>query len=457
MLSFFALTLIASVVRSATGAAVNTEVQRTIDLTSPIVKITVDIKATNVEKEYQIAFPDIQAKQLAFLSVTKKGKLIKTTAPVSANNFTYYSVPVSESNVALKVVAVFTDILVPFPAEIGQHDNQMVLFSNSHFFCSPYTTQSQKTTLKLSSSQIESYTKLDPQSARGSTIVFGPYKEIAPMEISPMSVHYVNNKPFAKITTLSREIEVSHWGNIAIEELYELKHSGAKLRDGFSRFEYMMRRSQDSPTFRNLRALLPIQANNIYYRDQIGNISTSDMRFDESDGHLELLIETRFPLFGGWQTQFYIGYSIPTEVGLFTAEDGTYKLKFDYFTLFDDVWVEEMETKVVLPEGATNIKVEVPYAVEQSTSIRFTYLDSQLNGGRPVLTLKAKKLVPDHDEKIVVTYSFDKKRMIVEPSILVGCYFLFFVVCSVIVRLDASKLAGTSGKADSVSVDKKNE
>lgn len=23
-------------------------------------------------------------------------------------------------------------------------------------------------------------------------------------------------------------------------------------------------------------------------------------------------IETRFPMFGGWQTQFYIGYSIPT-------------------------------------------------------------------------------------------------------------------------------------------------
>ena len=30
------------------------------------------------------------------------------------------------------------------------------------------------------------------------------------------------------------------------------------------------------------------------------------------DGELEMEIETRFPMFGGWQTQFYIGYSIPT-------------------------------------------------------------------------------------------------------------------------------------------------
>ena len=94
------------------------------------------------------------------------------------------------------------------------------------------------------------------------------------------------------------------------------------------------------------------------------------MSFDETDGYLELLIETRFPLFGGWQTQFYIGYSVPTEVALFTAEDGRYKLKFDFFTLFEDVWVDEMETKVVLPEGATDIRVEVPYPVEQTWSRR---------------------------------------------------------------------------------------
>lgn len=128
MISYFGLILIVSLFGNGKATTVNTEVQRTIDLTSPIVKIILDIKATNVEKEYQIVFPDSQAKQLSFLSVTKKGKTVKTTAPVSANNFTYFSVPLSESNVALKVTAVFTDILVPYPAEIGQHDNQMVVF-----------------------------------------------------------------------------------------------------------------------------------------------------------------------------------------------------------------------------------------------------------------------------------------------------------------------------------------
>ena len=67
----------------SSAETINSEVQRTIDLTSPVVKITVDLKVTGIENEYQIAFPDSHAKQLAYLSVSKKGgKSLPTTAPV---------------------------------------------------------------------------------------------------------------------------------------------------------------------------------------------------------------------------------------------------------------------------------------------------------------------------------------------------------------------------------------
>jgi oligosaccharyltransferase complex subunit alpha (ribophorin I) len=168
---------------------------------------------------------------------------------------------------------------------------------------------------------------------------------------------------------LTREIEVSHWGNIAIEEIYELKHAGAILKGGFSRFDYQMRRGAPSASFRSLIAHLPSQASNIYYRDQIGNISTSEIRPGGS-GDIELEIETRFPMFGGWQTQFYLGYSIPTELALFKDDNGRFNLKFDFFTVFRNVWVEDMDIKVILPEGCTDIKANVPYSVEQSQTVR---------------------------------------------------------------------------------------
>jgi hypothetical protein len=64
-----------------------------------------------------------------------------------------------------------------------------------------------------------------------------------------------------------------------------------------------------------------------------------------SDGEVEVQLETRFPIFGGWKTQFHLGYSVPTENALTRAED-RYHLKVDFFAPFDNVWVEDLELKV---------------------------------------------------------------------------------------------------------------
>jgi oligosaccharyltransferase complex subunit alpha (ribophorin I) len=84
----------------------------------------------------------------------------------------------------LKIQAIFTNLLEPYPKEIYQKDNQLVRFIDSHYFLSPYKTITQKTTIKLATNQIESYTKLVPYSSRGSNIIFGSYKEIKPFEVS---------------------------------------------------------------------------------------------------------------------------------------------------------------------------------------------------------------------------------------------------------------------------------
>ena len=60
---------------------------------------------------------------------------------------------------------------------------------------------------------------------------------------TPLVVHYENNSPFLTVTRMTRMIEVSHWGNIAVEETYDLSHSGAMLKGPFSRYDYQ--RHQD--------------------------------------------------------------------------------------------------------------------------------------------------------------------------------------------------------------------
>lgn len=59
-----------------------------------------------------------------------------------------------------------------------------------------------------------------------------------------MKIHYENNTPFLTISSITRTIEVSHWGNIAVEETIDLRHTGAVLKGAFSRYDYQ--RQSDS-------------------------------------------------------------------------------------------------------------------------------------------------------------------------------------------------------------------
>lgn len=115
------------------------------------------------------------------------------------------------------------------------------------------------------------------------------------------------------VENLIRTIEISHWGNIAVEETLDIYHAGAKLKGPFSRFDYM-RRQGGSASVKSFKTLLPSTAADVYYRDEIGNISTSNLRMPgkSSKGEpAELELRPRFPLFGGWKTHYTVGYNVP--------------------------------------------------------------------------------------------------------------------------------------------------
>lgn len=102
------------------------------------------------------------------------------------NNYTIYglALPDNDTNPQFKIITVFTNLLEPFPAEITQMESQFIRLKNSHYFYSPYPTETQKTSIKLSSSSVQSFTKLSPYSTKGSTLQFGPYESINAFAVS---------------------------------------------------------------------------------------------------------------------------------------------------------------------------------------------------------------------------------------------------------------------------------
>ncbi|KAI0216738.1 Dolichyl-diphosphooligosaccharide--protein glycosyltransferase subunit 1 [Lamellibrachia satsuma] len=428
---------------------INVDVKRTVDLTTHIVKISSSITIENTGKSAENYF--IYAVDVALSeSLSYIGALIKSsgeddeklkvaeTTITGQKNAKFYHVEFPNrldtgAKITVDVETVFANALRPYPAQITQAEKQFMLFTGNVYYYSPYSTTEQTTTINCFSSTIESYTKTKPVVTAENTITYGPYEKKEPFSQGDMVIHYENNSPFLTVTEMSRLVEVSHWGNVAVEETFDVRHAGAKLKGSFSRFDYQ-RHQDGAAAIKTFKTLLPASARDVYYRDEIGNISTSNLR--EMDDQMELELRPRFPLFGGWKTHYYIGYNVPSYQYLYNQGD-KYVLKMRFVDhVYDDQIIEHMTLKVILPEGARDIKLITPYTVNRGrNSLHYTYLDTV---GRPVIVASKDNLVEQHIQDFEIHYTFTKLMLLQEPLLVVAAFYLLFVIVIVYVRLDFS-------------------
>jgi hypothetical protein len=69
---------------------------------------------------------------------------------------------------------------------------------------------------------------------------------------------------------------------------------------------------------------------------------------------LTLILLTLLTVFGS-----PAGYSLPLEGFLYRRPKGVYRLLTDFSVPFDDVYIDHLEVRVVLPEGAAKIAWQV--------------------------------------------------------------------------------------------------
>ncbi|XP_062227289.1 dolichyl-diphosphooligosaccharide--protein glycosyltransferase subunit 1B [Phragmites australis] len=429
--------------------------EKRIDLTGPIVKVFLTLKIENAPaasdaSQVLLAFTPTEVEHLAIVKATRaEGKhkkkayipLLVEASDLAAtpNGARLYSVllgtPLKPGEATtLKVLYVLTHSLEPFPAEISQSESQLVYYRDSAVLLSPYHVLEQVNYIKMPSNRIESFTRVDPTSRAGTEVKYGTYNNQMPNSYLPILVHYENNRPFAIIEELVRKVEISHWGNVQITEQYKLKHGGARHKGVFSRLEYQSRPSiSGASSFKNLLARLPPRVYSVYYRDEIGNISSSHLRTDSHKSELE--IEPRYPLFGGWHCTFTIGYGLPLQDFVFESIDGGRYINLTFGCPLLDTVVDDLTIKVVLPEGSKNPQPVVPFLTEQHLETSYSYLDVV---GRTTVVLKKKNVVGEHNVPFQVHYDFNPIFMLAEPLMLISAVFLFFVACIAYLHMDLS-------------------
>uniref|UniRef100_A0AAY4D0V5 Dolichyl-diphosphooligosaccharide--protein glycosyltransferase subunit 1 n=1 Tax=Denticeps clupeoides TaxID=299321 RepID=A0AAY4D0V5_9TELE len=402
---------------AAGGGLVNEEVKRTVDLTTHLAKITAEILLANegdaAAHSFTVGLEAELAPHLAYIGAALKGEeeeedgtleLTETNVKGQSGKFFKVELPSALApggKLQVKVETVLTHVLKPFPTHITQAERQLVVFQGNHYLYSPYLTRIQSSRVRLASKNVETYTKLGNPSKNDEMIEYGPFRDVAPFTQDVMKIHYENNTPFLTISSITRTIEVSHWGNIAVEETIDLRHTGADLKGPFSRYDYQRQSDSGISSIKSFKTILPASAQDVYYRDEIGNISTSHLQVLEDS--VEVEVRPRFPLFGGWKTHYLIGYNLPSYEYLYALGD-QYALKMRLLDhVYDDQVIDLLTVKIVLPEGT------------------FTWT-------RLIVATK-RNLVEQHIQDMVVHYTFNKILMLQEPLLVVGAfYILFFTV-----------------------------
>ncbi|KAJ3047201.1 proteasome regulatory particle base subunit, partial [Rhizophlyctis rosea] len=431
---------------------INANLHRVIDLTGPIVRehttiIVKGIRQSGSADSYFLSFKEQAAdNHLAWLEVEEKGGkplLVAKDVTDGQNGIQYYKVKLAaplkaDDKATLIVKASYAKRIEPFPKEISQVGKQMFLYRDNVHLYSPYQSEKQKTTVKTKTTEAIARDKSGSSrpDRSSNTLVYGPYTDLPPFAELELDVHYADPEPILVAKEHRKNAVISHWsGQLAVQEDYEVHHKGASLKGQWSRIDYQLtqRMHDNTNVVKGLQVQLPPQASNIFFRDTIGNVSTSRVAHDRR--RTVLYLKPRYPLYGGWRYTWHHGYHAPLENFLKRDEaTGRYVFRVAFTGGMSNLTVEHAVLSVVLPEGARNIDVKSAFNLDGiSNTTTYTFLDTT---GRPTVVLQKVNAVDEHALPIEISYDYSPISLLQKPLAVSVAFLLVFLTGAVYSRLD---------------------
>lgn len=424
----------------------NTDYQKSIDVSKSFIKERHDIEIKNIGSQpastYIFALPrplkeDISL--LVALSENPKGKksLMKSTLMISdfSDELIYYTIdlpyPISpNSNFKFAVSLILTNQMVPYPEHIPMDADQFLKISTNLYPLTPYDTLSYTfgiiggKSINNINNDDEFIYPLEREESHIDNILLKSIDTIPDNAIFDYTFTFMKNKPLTFVNYLKRDLWVSHWSSaLQLEEYYEVTNHGAKLDKGFSRGEYLskqiaLKQHHSISAFRiPFDQSKDIQEGSIYYVDKVGNVSTSQFYNDE------LIVRPRFPLFGGWNYNFTIGWNYDLKQFL-KQENDEYILSAHILDGIRDATYSNVSFNIYLPEGAELIDYGLPFSSNDPlVSYELSYLD--IEDGHLKISFEFENLIDEMKNlEIVLRYRYTTFNMFEKP--LKTALYIFF-------------------------------
>ena len=460
------LALAAALAKASNAAWTNTLVSRDIKVSSSAVLLTETIytlkKAETGTPSFEFYVPAFDSVGSVKVVVLPDGINLKLGTDFRlesvSNNLGKYAIDSAvglETGSRVKVSTASGAGLEPFPASGMELEAQKILISAPLIVVSPHSIEKQTTVVDFWGD----YLSFSPVSAGKSSakdkVTFGPFspKEAKKLENEFIRVHFGFNKPLPLITSVTKTVDISHWGAaVSVNERVSLLNRAAKNDGEFNRLPHIVRKfGQQSPyildhSLFSIDAVLPGNVENIHYRDVIGNISSSHARREA--GFTIASLSPRFPLLGGWKVDFDLMYTVPFASSLGIANEIVRARGKNEFLLsvpishpFTQVFAEKSDIRVILPSGARDIEVSFPGMNKDSNievSHAFGWLDTPLlgpNSGHTVLSFsvrgshqycanKKETVAPE----LFIKYTLSPMAMYRAPLLLTLYIFALFIM-----------------------------
>ncbi|KAF7456884.1 ribophorin i protein [Cryptosporidium felis] len=396
---FWILLLIFSFILAVLGGGedvkelISTQVTRTYYLTKRVVRITVELKVKSIrgnheDFEYTFTLPKDTYRRVGFISAgpsTLNMNSYKVEKNLSEGSFRVKIGEVSERERTFFLEYYLGNPYSALPKAIRLGENQLLVFEDELRHKSDYKVIKEKVVVQLQVGAVIERTIPQGMKRQDNKLVYTINKE---EEEDRLMVHFSLNSHLVYFDSVSRIVEISHWGNVRVKEEYSGVNMAAHNEGEFHRRELMILSGQG---FARMRApgtvlpqnthvclfvdhVLPYRAKGLEYYDQIGNISYSNA-WRVGASHTMLQVQPRSPLMGGWQFDYTIEYNLPLETVVFYDQDlKLYMLNLTMAPSAKGIYSENVNTQIRFPLGSSDISIHFP----ENGNIPLLVKDSQL-------------------------------------------------------------------------------
>lgn len=433
----------------------NLKAERTINLKNKIIQVTnkVIIKSARIDPiySYRYILTKNASNSLIHLSVEMTSESnkdervedLKIIKVAEDSDFIYYDITFkkfpmnNEEERILTVKEDYFERLQFYPKKIHLREDQYALYTDTLNYLSAYPTNKQDITVILPNEKTSLVKYTMTKSNKSKDKVTYSFTNIFPaFKIEPLYYHYEYNEPFTVMNYAHKHYQISHWGNIAVSEDYQIENIGATLDGEFGRVDYDdYGRQGGKSALKYLVAKLPIRSWGLWYRDEIGNVSTSNAIREWDD--VKLVLYPRFPILGGWKSNFDIGYNLPSKFHIKTNDQGNYLVNLTFGMPYPDILAKNYTVTVNLPEGAEVTKVDLPVDGKYEISYEKEYGCLDLLGRKSVV-IKMNNVYDIHKVHFQIYYNYSSWALASKPLILIVYFFVIFASLIVYFRANLS-------------------